>query len=293
MKIAIFARDIYQEWVERLLSILNLLYEREADLLFYTNLHQKLSLYRGKELPAAALFSSGSDLPQGVDLFLAFGGDGTFLESLTIIGDRKIAVAGVNFGRLGFLAGLGNEPDHLWVDKLLAGQFNIERRGLLSLSFDSLPPSFFSYALNEISIHRSDPYMISLFVKIDGRELPPYRSDGLVLSTPTGSTAYSLSIGGPIVAPGVKALILSPISPHNLNMRPLVISDSSEVEIFVESRVNKAVLSVDNRSLLISDNQLLKIKKAPFELNYLSLTKEGFIGALREKLMWGEDRRNH
>lgn len=293
MKIAIFARDLYSEWVERVLSIVALLNSKNVELFYSRNLHSKLCEQTGTDIVAAGLFSTSDDLPNGLDLFLVIGGDGTFLESLTIIGDREIAVAGVNFGRLGFLAGLGNEPDAIWIDKLINREYTLEQRGLLSLSSELLPSNFFPYALNEISIQRSDPYMISVYVKVDGKELPPYRSDGLVVSTPTGSTAYSLSIGGPIVAPGVKALILSPISPHNLNMRPLVISDYSTLEIYVESRVNKAILSLDNRSIAIRDNSVMKISKAPFNLNYLSLSQEGFIGALREKLMWGEDRRNH
>ncbi|PKP06719.1 MAG: NAD(+) kinase [Bacteroidetes bacterium HGW-Bacteroidetes-5] len=292
MKIAIFARDINEKWRKRLSGILNALDKRGILLTYYRPFYLNMCDYDYMKIPQGALFTSESDLPSDTDIFLCFGGDGTFLESLTIIRDKDIPVAGVNFGRLGFLTSVDLKLGDEWIDRILSGDFLVEKRGLLSIETTALPKGFCKYALNEVSFQRKDPSMLTIHVKINGMELPPYWSDGLVLASPTGSTAYSLSVGGPIALPGVRALILAPIAPHNLNVRPLVVSDDSVIEIFVESRWGEAILSLDNRSLTIPVGVKVTISKANFDLKYISLTKGGFINALREKLMWGEDKRN-
>ncbi len=292
MKIAIFGREINEKWRKRLSGILNALDKRGVTLTYYRSFYLSMCEYDYMEIPQGALFSGESDLPADTDIFLCFGGDGTFLESVTIVKDKNILVAGVNFGRLGFLTSVDSNMEDEWIDRILAGDYMVEKRGVLTVSSTALPPNFCRFALNEVSFQRKDPSMLSVHVKINGMNLPPYWSDGLVLASPTGSTAYSMSVGGPVALPGVKALILAPISPHNLNVRPLVVSDDSVIEIYVESRRGEAIISLDNRSFTIPAGVKATISKADFEIKYISLTKGSFIRALREKLLWGEDKRN-
>lgn len=293
MKIAIFAREIGNKWEKRFFDILNELSSREAQLSYYAPFYFAISDNNSKKIPKGELFSSDKDLSLDTDIFLCFGGDGTFLESLTIVKDKKIPVVGINFGRLGFLTSVDSVLGNEWIERLFKGSYKIEKRGVLSVSSKAIPKGFCKYALNEVSIQRKDPFMLSVHVKINGMTLPPYWSDGLVLSSPTGSTAYSLSVGGPIALPGVKALILAPIASHNLNVRPLVVPDHSTIEFYVESRSGEAIVSLDNRSFTIPTGELVTVTMAKFNLRYLSFYGDNFIGALREKLMWGADKRNY
>lgn len=291
MKIAIFAREINEKWWKRLELILRTLDEKSVELTYYRPFYTKMVHESDISIPAGDFFTGEDDLQPDTELFLCLGGDGTFLESITLVRDRDIPVAGVNFGRLGFLTGADSKKDD-WIDALLARNYTIEKRALLKVTSPAIPPNFCKYALNEVSFQRKDPSMLSVHVSVNGMELPPYWSDGLVLASPTGSTAYSLSVGGPIALPGVKALILAPIAPHNLNVRPLVVSDDSLIEIFVESRRGSAIMSLDNRSFILPAGEKVKISKAEFELKYISLPSGSFIEALKEKLLWGKDKRN-
>ncbi len=293
MKIAIFAREINEKWRKRLSGVLKAFSSRGVDLVYYRPFYLRMCDYDYMEIPDGEMFNGEHDLPADIAVFLCFGGDGTFLESLTIVKDKGIPVAGVNFGRLGFLTSVNSVLGDEWIDRIIEGKYRINSRGVLMVTSSALPKGFCSYALNEVSFQRRDPFMLTVHVKINGMKLPPYWSDGLVLASPTGSTAYSLSVGGPIVLPGANALILAPIASHNLNVRPLVISDDSKVEIYVESRRGEAIVSLDNRSFTIPAGEVVTVTKASFELNYVSFTKDNFIGALREKLMWGEDKRNN
>lgn len=293
MKIAIFAREINDNWKKRFFDILKELSSRGAELSYCESFYLSMSEYHNVELPSGALFSCEQGLSPHTDVFLCFGGDGTFLESLTIVKDTNIPVVGINFGRLGFLTSVDTVLGDEWIERLFTGNYKMEKRAVLSVESKAIPEGFCNYALNEVSFQRRDPFMLAVHVKINGMSLPPYWSDGLVLSSPTGSTAYSLSVGGPIALPGVKALILAPIAPHNLNVRPLVVSDDSVIEVYVESRRGEAIVSLDNRSFAIPVGEVVTITKAKFDLRYLSFYGDNFIGALREKLMWGADKRNY
>ncbi len=237
-------------------------------------------------------FTSWEDLPADTDIFLSLGGDGTFLQSLTFIRDRNIPVAGINFGRLGFLTTARADGAETWIDDLLAGRWTVEERGLLEVSCEGLPDKLYPFALNEVSLQRHGAGMLSIQVRIDGLELPSYWADGLVVATPTGSTAYNLSVGGPVVMPTSDVMVIAPIAPHNLNVRPLVVPMSSTVELCFGTRDRKAVLSLDNRRCEISEGTLIRLARSSFGLRYVSLSDNNFIGALRDKLYWGEDRRN-
>lgn len=237
-------------------------------------------------------FFSWEDLPADTGLFLSLGGDGTFLQSLTFVRDRGIPVAGINFGRLGFLTTAQAADAARWADDLFAGRFQVEERSLLGVTCTEMPDGFYPFALNEVSLQRRGSGMLSIRVRIDGRELPTYWSDGLVVATPTGSTAYNLSVGGPIVMPSSDVMVIAPIAPHNLNVRPLVVPMSSCVEMRFESRGASALLAVDNRPFDVASGIRIAVSRGRYGLQYASFSDNNFIGALRTKLLWGEDRRN-
>ena len=238
-------------------------------------------------------FSTALDLPRDVDVILSLGGDGTFLSTLTVVGDREVPVAGINFGRLGFLTATGRGDAGCGiVDRMMAGDYNVEHRSLLEVSCQGLPQEFYPYALNEVALQRSEPYMIGIEVSIDGMRIPTYWADGLLIATPTGSTAYSLSVGGPVVVPDSSVFIITPMAPHNLNVRPLIVPDTSEVEVVLRSGGHRTMISADNRSADAPEDSRITVRKAPFTLPCVSFGKDGFFEALNEKLLWGEDRRN-
>ena len=236
-------------------------------------------------------FSSSEDLPGDTDLFLSLGGDGTFLQSLTFVRDRGIPVAGINFGHLGFLT-TARADDPGWMDTLLSGNYTVEERSLLRVTCAGLPDAFYPFALNEVSLQRRVASMLQVRVCIDGRELPTYWADGLVISTPTGSTAYNLSVGGPVVLPHSEVMVISPIAPHNLNVRPLVVPLDADIELSFRSRSKGALLTLDNRAFEIPAETTISLVRGRFGLRFVSLSDDNFIQALQTKLFWGEDRRN-
>src|SRR5574344_2175400 len=314
MDIALFGRTIGQESFPEL----GLLFQRlKSDagirLAFYKPFHNYLinsikqteSKISGSyailnALEGADLFTGADDIPSGTELFLSLGGDGTFLNGVALVRDRNIPIAGINFGHLGFLTTasvsdkntetdvlLGNE----WIDKLLNKKFTTEKRSLLKMDFEHIPADFYPCALNEISIQRNGTAMLDLEISVNGTNLPRYLADGVVVSTATGSTAYALSVGGPIVMPQSKVLLIVPIAPHNLNIRPIVVTDNSKIEIEFTARSGRALLSADNRSFEIASGSKVKISKGTNSVNMVSMDNN-FIKALNEKLFWGADKRN-
>lgn len=233
----------------------------------------------------------GESPTEDTDMLLSVGGDGTFLYSSKLVIDSGIPVMGVNLGRVGFLS--ENRPEDV-ADALLSGEYTIENRAMLKVevSHDVQQEHIVDYALNEITVHRNGAAMLGVDVDVDGVKLPTYWADGLVVSTSSGSTAYSLSVGGPIVLPESKVLIISPIAPHNLNIRPLVVPDSSALTLKMHSRDGKFALTADNRTIVVEEDVEVKIAVAQFSLKRVRLNTSNFINALTEKLFWGEDVRN-
>lgn len=229
----------------------------------------------------------GSD----TDVLLSIGGDGTYLSASSLVAGTDIPVFGVNAGRLGFLS--ENRPEDI-AKALLSEDFTIESRTMLKADVVSGNPEIdtWPYALNEMTVHRSGAAMLGVDVLIDGIQLPTYWADGLVISTSSGSTAYSLSVGGPIVLPESKVLIISPIAPHNLNVRPLVVPCTSEIVLKMHSRDGRFILTADNRTAEVSEDTEVKVAVAQFSLKRVRLNRSNFINALTEKLFWGEDIRN-
>ena len=236
---------------------------------------------------------SSEDIVEGTGMLLSVGGDGTFLSASKRVGSTGIPVLGVNTGRLGFLSEYSPEEA---CEAILEGSYTLEDRALLEtrvigdvIGTDS---SFWPYTLNEISVLRGGASILGIDVSLDGNPLPTYWADGLLVSTSSGSTAYSLSAGGPICVPDSKVLIIAPIAPHNLNVRPLVVPDTTVVSISMRSRDKSVAMSMDNRNVRLSADATLEVKVAQFSLKRVRLEKSSFIKALTTKLFWGEDIRN-
>ena len=234
----------------------------------------------------------GDMLDGNADMLLSVGGDGTFLSAAKLVAGRDIPVMGVNLGRLGFLS--ENRPASV-AKALLSNDYTIESRAMLQAEIVTGNPEIdgWPYALNEFTVHRSGAAMLGVEASVDGVRLPTYWADGLIISTSSGSTAYSLSSGGPIVLPESKVLIITPIAPHNLNVRPLVVPDSAEITLRMHSRDDKVIFTADNRTAAVPASTELVIRVAQFSLRRVRLNKSNFIDALTEKLFWGEDVRNN
>ena len=240
-------------------------------------------------------FSKQEEVHSETSLFVSFGGDGTMLKAITYIKDSGIPLVGVNTGRLGFLSTIDVAAVQKVITDFVSGQYTIEERTMVGLYSDTSIKAFeeVSVALNEITVSRKDTTaMITVATYLDGEYLTSYWADGLIIATPTGSTGYSLSCGGPVMAPGTNSLILTPIAPHNLNARPLIIADHTEIRLVVSGREPQHLVSLDSRIASIDNGTELLIKKAPYTLKMVAYTSESFLKTLRKKLLWGEDKRN-
>jgi NAD+ kinase len=238
-------------------------------------------------------FSRHEDLNDEIDFLISLGGDGTLLDTVTMVRDKNIPVVGINFGRLGFLASIGRDEMAAAVKALARRSHIIDRRTLIHL--DSNIPLFndVPYALNEFAIHKRDTApMIKIHTYLNGELLNTYWADGLILATPTGSTGYSLSCGGPVVFPDACSLVLTPIAPHNLNVRPIVIPDNTIISFEVESRSEDIICALDSRREIVNKKVLLAVRKENFMMNLVRLNENNFLQTLRNKLSWGLDKRN-
>ncbi len=226
------------------------------------------------------------------DYVVCMGGDGTFLDVASRVADKEIPIIGINTGRLGFLASFS--PDHIegTMADIYGGNFGVERHSVLNISCDEMDLKDYPFALNEIAILKHDiSSMISIHTDINDEYLTTYQADGLIVSTPTGSTAYSLSVGGPIIVPQSDTICLTPVAPHSLNMRPIVLCDDTEISLRVESRSHSFLISLDGRSQSYPDNIHLRIRKAPYCIKVATQPTQSFFSTLRKKMMWGADNR--
>ncbi len=240
-------------------------------------------------------FGNYKELDSSFDMLLSIGGDGTILRAVTYVRDSGIPILGINAGRLGFLASVQQENISEFLQLVLEKNYKISPRTLLSLTCSSENKEIeeINFALNEVTVSRKDTTsMITIETALNGEYLNSYWADGLIISTPTGSTGYSLSCGGPVLTPDVKSLVITPIAPHNLNARPLVITDETEIELKVSGREKQYLVSLDSRIATVENDTVLKIKKTPFQINMVEIHEETFLKTLRKKLLWGEDKRN-
>jgi len=233
-------------------------------------------------------FSKVEKLSNEYDFVISIGGDGTILRSANEIGELSIPIIGLNKGRLGFLANSPIEIIDSIIEKITNSNYRISERTIIQVEFEGKTKN----ALNEISISRKNTTsLITIDAKLNDQYLNTYWADGLIISTPTGSTGYSLSCGGPIIMPDSKNLVLTPIAPHNLNARPLVISDNKQIEISINGRENEYFVSADSQIFSVNINSKINISKAPYFLKMVEFEEDSYINTLREKLMWGKDRR--
>lgn len=239
-------------------------------------------------------FDTHKDLNSSFDVLISIGGDGTILRSVTFVRDSGIPILGVNAGRLGFLAKVQKENIESFLKIILEKRYSISERTLLEVESDSINEmDNLNFAMNEISVSRKETTsMITIETHLNGEYLSSYWADGLIISTPTGSTGYSLSCGGPILTPEVEAIVVTPIAPHNLNARPLVIPDNTEVKLKISGREEQYLVSLDSRTTFVSNHSELIIKKTPFKIKMVEIPEETFLKTLRNKLLWGEDKRN-
>ena len=241
-------------------------------------------------VPNATKVFSGDDFD--ADFVISMGGDGTFLKAASRVREKQIPILGVKMGRLGFLADVCPDDIERCVDALHNDDFSIESRALIEVSTDGEPLEGFNCALNDVAILKRDTAsMISVRASINGQYLNTYQADGLVISTPTGSTAYSLSNGGPIIVPGTKVFSMTAVAPHSLNVRPIVLADSSIIELEVESRSHNFLVAIDGRSEKCKEGVKLTLRRAPYDIQVVKRPDHRYFNALREKMMWGADSR--
>ena len=293
MKIAVYGQSADKISKNIFLELLSIS-KSENIILLIEEKYNSILLQKSKVSHNHKLFSSYEDLDTEVNLMITIGGDGTLLRSITFVRDLGIPIIGINTGRLGFLATLNQELLNIELKKVLKGEFNVEERSLLEVNIDNNDNfSDFNFALNEVSVGRKNTTsMIEIKTTLNGEYLNTYWADGLIVSTPTGSTGYSLSCGGPIMTPSSQTFSITPIAPHNLNARPLVISDEIKIELSVEGREESHLLSLDSRINSLKNNIKIKIKKASYKIKLASFKNNSFYQTLRSKLLWGEDRRN-
>jgi len=292
IKVAVYGqnylKEITQQAVEKLIEVL---LEKDAEV-YVEEAFLEIQFNNVKDNTKIHTFHT---LDTSFNLLISVGGDGTILRAITYVRDLNIPVVGINTGRLGFLATIQIDDIEPALAEIFNGEYKISERALLSVSTDPEHEDVVNthFALNEIAISRKNTTsMITIETHLDDEFLTTYWADGLILSTPTGSTGYSLSCGGPVIAPNAKNFVLTTIAPHNLSARPLVIPDSKTVRLKVNGREDQFLMSLDSRIVTLSNSTIVTVKKADFVIKMVELLDESFLATLRKKLLWGEDRRN-
>lgn len=289
MKIAVYGRNISKS-IDNYMSILNVLKTNNCKLFLYNEFAKFLS----ENISGFCNYSTFLDeqyLTGDFAFFVSLGGDGTFLEATRFIRKNNIPVIGVNTGSLGFLANVSVDEFHIVLSEILNKKYKIEQRTLIHVASNG-KKNISACALNEITLQRTMPPLISTTVEINGERLSQYWSDGLIIATPTGSTAYSMSVGGPIIVPTASNFVISPIAPHNLAIRPFVLSDDTEIKIKLQTRGEKAMLTADNEMFEVESGTEFSVKKSKYKINIIKPDSVNFYKTLRNKLMWGYDIRN-
>lgn len=290
--IAIYAKKISKQDLIVFENLLNGIVQRGWVPLFEKEFAQQL-LAKFPSLKETATFENHLDLRQGIDLMISLGGDGTFLKAVSYIRDSGIPILGINTGRLGFLSNLSKNNIEQVLDRFNLGQYEFQKRSLIRVHTENELFGDQNYALNELTLQKKDTSsMIKVHAYLGDKFLNTYWADGLIVATPTGSTAYSLSCGGPIITPGCQVHILTPIAPHNLNVRPVVVPDHMPISLQVEGRDRSYLLSLDGHSQHIKQGEKVTITKAEFMINVVKFEDNNFLDTIRNKMFWGSDTRN-
>lgn len=292
MRIAIYSRGLENIQLHDLELLIQELEKYGAEPVFFQDFFNLF--YSAIKIPCKySTFTSSDDLDLSIDCLISLGGDGTLLDTVTLVKDSGIPVLGINFGRLGFLASIGKEEIHSALNALVNRKYVLDKRTLLHLDadmplFDDMP-----YALNEFTLHKKDTSpMIKIHTYLNGEFLNTYWADGLIVATPTGSTGYSLSCNGPVVFPDSASFVITPVAPHNLNIRPIIVPDNTIVSFEIEGRTDGFLCTLDSRREIVSKEIQLAVKKETFGINLIRLNENNFLQTLRNKLSWGLDKRN-
>ncbi len=292
MRVAIYGRVLQPDDIPLIQQLIDLLMEKDFNLSIhhgYMELIQGVITFKNQ----VKTFSDYEDVKTHMDYLISLGGDGTLLDTLTLVRNSNTPILGINTGRLGFLAGTGKEDIGKAVDALANKTYKLDKRTLIHL--DSNKPLFdgVNYALNEFSIHKKDTSsMITIHTYINGELLNSYWADGLIIATPTGSTGYSLSCGGPIIFPTSENFVITPVAPHNLNVRPIIVSNDSVLSFVVEGRSETFLCTLDSRYETIDKSFQLAVRKENFSINLMIINDDNYLNTIRAKLGWGVDQRN-
>lgn len=292
MLVALYNRTFEEQDIPVIQHIVKLLQDNALQLVFFKDFYEAIAPHlQLKETPK--LFTGKYDLPMNIDMLFSLGGDGTLLDTVCFVGGSDIPLIGINLGRLGFLAAIPEEEVEGAILSLVRGSYTLEKRSLLHL--DASVPLFNGspFALNEFTLHRKDSSsMIKIHTYLNGEFLNTYWADGLIVSTPTGSTGYSLSCGGPVVFPQASSFVITPVAPHNLNTRPIIVPDDNVISFEVEGRTEQFLCTMDSRTETITSSVQLAVKKENFTISLVRPDEHNFLRTMRQKLYWGIDRRN-
>ena len=292
MKAAIYCRTMDENQKEDVQLFLDELAKQKIEPVIFHNFFEQIkNIIR---LPDnTTVFSASEDISDEVEFIVSLGGDGTLLDTVTLVRDKNIYILGINFGRLGFLASIGREEVKTAVKAIAKRTFVVDKRTLIHLDADLPLFGDVPYALNEFSLHKRDTAaMIKIHTYLNGEFLNTYWADGLIMATPTGSTGYSLSCGGPIIFPDSASFVITPVAPHNLNVRSIIVPDDHVISFEVESRSENIICSLDSRREIVGKNVSLAVRKESFTINLVRLSENSFLQTLHPKLTWGLDRRN-
>lgn len=293
MLVAIYNRTFDDSDISTLQHIVQMMEKHGIQMMFYKDFYDRLSPHVSfKDVPR--LFTGHHDLPPQTDMLFSLGGDGTMLDTISFVGQTNIPLIGINLGRLGFLAAIPVENVDNAILSLVRGSYTLEKRSLIHL--DSSIPLFNGapYALNEFTLHRKDSSsMIKVHTYLNGEFLNTYWADGLIVSTPTGSTGYSLSCGGPVVFPQASSFVITPVAPHNLNTRSIIVPDDHVISFEVEGRSDQFLCTLDARTETITSHVQIAVRKENFTVSLVRPDEHNFLDAIRQKLYWGIDKRNY
>ncbi|MFY0673469.1 MAG: NAD kinase [Bacteroidia bacterium] len=290
MILAVYARKLDIGEIETFNTLRRLAREKNISLVYHKGIEQ---LIQKDDNIDKGIFNTPKQLAAfKPSAFLSIGGDGTLLDSVLYVKESNVPVLGINTGRLGFLSNTSPNELEKSLELIIGQDYEIEKRSILSCTVEG-PNKLTTYALNDISVHKRDTSaMITIHCYLNGEPFNTYWSDGLLVSSPTGSTAYSLSCGGPILFPNAKSFLITPVAPHNLNIRPIIVSDDTKIKMVVEGRGANFLMAFDSRNRAFDYKSVIEIEKAPFELNLVKFKNKSFVSTLQEKLNWGKDNRN-
>lgn len=293
MKVAIYSRGVENDQQRDINHLFEELIANGIEPVFFQDFFNQFYSAINLDNSKYSTFNCAEDLDDSFECMISLGGDGTLLDTVTMVRDNGIPILGINYGRLGFLANIGKEEIDAAMDAIANRKYVIDKRSLIHLEANVPLFGKTPYGLNEFSIHKKDSSpMIKIHTYLNGEFLNTYWSDGLIVATPTGSTGYSLSCNGPVVFPDSQSFVITPVAPHNLNIRPIIVPDNTVISFELEGRTDGFLITLDSRREIISKEVQLAVKKENFDINLIRMNENHFLQTLRSKLSWGLDKRN-